>query len=75
MGLNEIQWILHDQGSTIVPVFRNRVHGISDKIDTGDDILGSHPLDTYHALKKWSFKAQVDCNEQNHHHANTTDES
>ena len=53
---NEIQWILHDQGSTVVPVFQSWVHGISDRIDTGDDLMGAHPLDTYRAFEKWSFK-------------------
>jgi peptide/nickel transport system substrate-binding protein len=53
----EVQQILHDEGSTIVPLFQNIVHGISDKIDTGGEVLGSQPLDAYRIFKKWSFKA------------------
>jgi len=53
----DVQWILHDEGSTVVPVFQNLVHGISDKIDTGGRILGAQPLDTFRVFEKWSFKA------------------
>lgn len=53
----DVQWILHKEGSTIVPLFQNLVHGISDKIDTGGDILGAQPLDTFRVFEKWSFKA------------------
>ncbi|MEQ9490535.1 MAG: ABC transporter substrate-binding protein, partial [Alphaproteobacteria bacterium] len=53
----DVQQILHDEGSTIVPVFQNLVHGISDKVDTGGEILGAQPLDTFRLFEKWSFKA------------------
>ena len=53
----DVQWILHEEGSTIVPLFQNLVHGISDTIDTGGDILGAQPLDTFRVFEKWSFKA------------------
>ena len=53
----EIQLILHNEGSTVVPLFQNLVHGISDKIDTGGAILGAQPYDTQRAFKKWSMKS------------------
>ncbi len=53
----DVQWILHEVGSTVVPIFQNLVHGVSDKIDTGGDVLGAHPLDTFRVFEKWSFKA------------------
>ena len=53
----DVQSILHEEGSTIVPLFQNLVHGISDTIDTGGDILGAQPLDTFRVFEKWSFKA------------------
>jgi peptide/nickel transport system substrate-binding protein len=53
----EAQRILHEEGSTIVPMFMNLIHGISSQIDTGGELLGAQPLDTYRAFQKWSFKA------------------
>ena len=64
-GNNEFFWsgttwfeqILHDEGSTIVPLFQNILHGINDKIDTGGEVLGTQLLDSFRIFKKWSFKA------------------
>lgn len=53
----EVQQILHDEGSTIVPLFQNILHGINDKIDTGGEVLGTQLLDSFRIFKKWSFKA------------------
>ena len=53
----DAQWILHDQGATIVPLFQNIVHGLSDKVDTGGQMSGAQPLDNFRLFKKWSLTA------------------
>lgn len=51
----EIQRILHHDGSTIVPVFQNLVHGVSDKLAHGK-ISGASPFDFGRAFRTWWFK-------------------
>lgn len=53
----DVQVILNERGSTVVPLFQNMVHGISDSIDTGGPVLGAQPIDTFRGYEKWSFKA------------------
>ncbi len=54
---DEIQRMLHDEGSTIVALYQNWIHGISHKVDTGGELLGTLPLDGLSAFEKWSLKA------------------
>ena len=49
--------MLHDEGSTIVALYQNWIHGISHKVDTGGELLGTLPLDGLSAFEKWSLKA------------------
>lgn len=52
----EVQLILHEQGSSVVPVFKGFLHGISEKLDTGGAINSAQPLDNMRIFEKWSFK-------------------
>ena len=52
----DVQLILHERGSTIVPLFQNLVHGARDRIDTGGEVLGATPFDSFRMFRKWSFK-------------------
>jgi peptide/nickel transport system substrate-binding protein len=53
---HEAQWILHDEGSTIVPLFQNFVHGVNEKIGYGE-LTGSAPFDGFRAPARWWFKS------------------
>ncbi len=50
----EIQLILHDEGSTIVPLYQNMVHGVAESVDTGGPVGGAKPLDNFQIFKKWA---------------------
>jgi len=49
----DIQLIIRDEGTTIIPVFTNLVHGLSKKIGTSDQIGGGWEMDGGHFLKRW----------------------
>lgn len=51
----QIQLILHDEGSTIVPLYQNLVHGVSERVDTGGQVGGAQPLDNFRIFKKWGL--------------------
>ena len=48
----DVQLILHERGSTIVPLFQNLVHGVRDR----GRYRGAAPFDTYRMFRKWSFR-------------------
>ena len=50
----QIQLILHDEGSTIVPLYQNIVHGVAEGVDTGGPVGGAQPLDNFQIFKKWA---------------------
>jgi len=53
----EIQLIIRDEGSVIVPGFANVVQGLSSKIGTSDQIGGGWDMDGGQFLKRWWKKA------------------
>lgn len=51
----EMQMIMRDEGSAIIPFFRNRVSARSDKIAHSGELSGSSPLDGSRAAERWWF--------------------
>jgi peptide/nickel transport system substrate-binding protein len=51
---HEAQQIVHDDGSTIIPLFQNFVHGVRDEMVFGD-VTGSRTFDALRAAERWWF--------------------
>lgn len=51
----EMQMIVRDEGSAIIPFFRNRVSARSDKVAHSGSLSGSSPLDGSRAAERWWF--------------------
>ncbi|MEQ9487991.1 MAG: ABC transporter substrate-binding protein [Alphaproteobacteria bacterium] len=51
----EMQMIVRDEGSAIIPFFRNRVSARSNKVAHSGSLSGSSPLDGSRAAERWWF--------------------
>ena len=51
----EMQQIIHDEGSTVIPVFANELYAYSDKLAHGT-IASDWEMDGYHLLERWWYK-------------------
>ena len=51
----ELQHILSEDGSTIIPVFANHVHAANDKAVHGESLSGVWELDGGRCLERWSM--------------------
>jgi len=52
---HDLQHIIADEGSTIIPIFANHVHASSDKVVTPEKVSGSWELDGGRCLERWSL--------------------
>lgn len=53
----EMQRILHDKGSVIVPFFRNWIYARRANVEHGDKLTSSWPLDGARGAERWWFAA------------------
>jgi len=51
----EMQRILRDEGGQVVPIFMDYVHGLSDKVMTGEHIGNNWELDGHKCAERWWF--------------------
>ena len=52
---HEMQLIVRDEGGTVVPMFANHLHGLSDKVATPDTVAGNWQLDGNKSTERWWF--------------------
>ncbi|MGB8622251.1 MAG: ABC transporter substrate-binding protein [Paracoccaceae bacterium] len=51
----EMQRIVRDEGSTVIPMFANYVMALSDKVATPDQIGANWTMDGFRAVERWWF--------------------
>ena len=51
----EMQRILHDEGSTVIPLFASHVQAVSSKIQLPETIATNLELDGARCAERWSF--------------------
>ena len=51
----EMQKILHEEGSTVIPVFADELYAHTDKLTHGK-IAANWEMDGYHLIERWWFK-------------------
>ncbi|WP_052659195.1 ABC transporter substrate-binding protein [Pseudomonas sp. LFM046] len=51
----DMQKMLHDEGSTVVPMFMNHIMGMSNDVVTTETISGEMALDGMRAIERWSL--------------------
>jgi len=49
----DLQRIVRDEGSTIIPMFANYVMAVSDRIETPDEIASNWTMDGFRAPERW----------------------
>jgi peptide/nickel transport system substrate-binding protein len=52
---HDLQHLVADEGSTIIPIFANHVHASSDKVVSPEKMNGSWELDGGRCLERWSL--------------------
>lgn len=52
---HDLQHLISDEGSVIIPIFANHVHASSDKIVNPEKMSGSWELDGGRCLERWSM--------------------
>ncbi len=50
---SEMQWIVRDEGSTIVPFFKNHLFAHTKDIQTSGTIAGNWQMDGHKAIERW----------------------
>ncbi|MGF1658173.1 MAG: ABC transporter substrate-binding protein [Rubrimonas sp.] len=53
----EMQQLVHDDGATVIPYFRNRVNVFSSRIGHPEKMAGNWELDGARSFQRWWFKA------------------
>ena len=53
----EMQELVHDDGGTIVPFFRNRVNAMSARVGTPEQISGNWEADGARSFQRWWFES------------------
>ncbi|MGH6933781.1 MAG: hypothetical protein ACREEE_15270, partial [Dongiaceae bacterium] len=51
----EMQRILHDEGSSVIPVFASYVQGVGNKVQLPETIANNLELDGGRCAERWSF--------------------
>ncbi len=51
----EMQAIVRDEGSTVIPMFANYVMALSDKVATPEEIGANWTMDGFRAVERWWF--------------------
>lgn len=54
---SELQHLIADECSTIIPAFANHVHAATDKVVAPEELSGTWELDGGRCLERWSMKA------------------
>jgi peptide/nickel transport system substrate-binding protein len=51
----EMQMLVHDEGGTVIPFFRNRVNVMASNVGTPDEIAGNWEADGARSFQRWWF--------------------
>ena len=52
---SEMQRILHEEGSVIIPFFRNWIYARRENVSHGNELTASWPLDGFRGAERWWF--------------------